>query len=44
MVIREHRVQTVVSGKRETSERTSFEPNGAAVAGAAGPGGGIPFE
>lgn len=45
MVIREHRVQTVVSGKRETSDRTTFDTNGTAVAaGAAAAPGGIPFE
>ncbi|HEV7403558.1 MAG TPA: inverse autotransporter beta domain-containing protein [Chthoniobacteraceae bacterium] len=45
MVIREHRVQTVVSGKRETRDRTTFDTNGTAVAAAGAPGGGgVPFE
>jgi hypothetical protein len=43
MVIREHRVQTVVSGKRETSDRTTFDTNGAWVAKPA-PVDVIPFE
>lgn len=45
MVIREHRVQTVVSGKRETRDKTTFDTNGTAVAvgGVVGPGG-VPFE
>jgi hypothetical protein len=43
MVIREHRVQTVVSRKRETRDRTTFDTNGTAVATAARAEG-IPFE
>ena len=43
MVVREHRVQTVVSGKRETRDRTTFNANGTAVA-AAPVAEGIPFE
>jgi hypothetical protein len=44
MVIREHRVQTVVSGKRETRDRTTFDANGTAVAAAPAAAEGIPFE
>jgi hypothetical protein len=43
MVIREHRVQTVVSGKRETRDRTTFDSE-TALAGGGAPGAGIPFE
>lgn len=45
MVIREHRVQTVVSGQRETRDRTAFDPNGtSAPAAAAVADDAFPFE
>ena len=46
MVVREHRVQTVVSDKRLVDEHISFKPNGSTVGGPGAPsaGGGIPFE